>query len=83
VIADRFDRERQPSVTPNPRAFQLEPVRHRSEARQREITEHVVAQGSSSPQELASMFHVSLMTIHRDLDALKTAILAGRVELQR
>jgi|tagenome__1003787_1003787.scaffolds.fasta_scaffold20879668_2 DeoR/GlpR family transcriptional regulator of sugar metabolism len=43
----------------------------KAEARQREITEHVVAQGSSSPQELASMFHVSLMTIHRDLERLE------------
>lgn len=43
----------------------------KAEARQREITEHVIAQGSSSAQELATKFRVSLMTIHRDLDQLQ------------
>lgn len=43
----------------------------KAETRRREITERVVAQGSSSPQELATIFGVSLMTIHRDLDQLE------------
>lgn len=47
------------------------PRESKAELRQREITEHVVAHGSSSAQELAAKFKVSLMTIHRDLDQLE------------
>lgn len=43
----------------------------KTEARQRLITERVVAQGSCSAQELATEFGVSIMTIHRDLDQLE------------
>lgn len=41
------------------------------DVRQWRITEHLVTNGDSSPQELAREFDVSLMTIHRDLDALE------------
>ena len=43
----------------------------KAEGRQRLITERVVAQGSCTAQELASEFNVSIMTVHRDLDALQ------------
>jgi DeoR/GlpR family transcriptional regulator of sugar metabolism len=43
----------------------------KTEVRQRLISEHVVAQGSCSAQELSSEFGVSIMTIHRDLDQLE------------
>lgn len=39
--------------------------------RQRLIKERVIEEGSCSPQRLAELFKVSLMTIHRDLDALE------------
>jgi DeoR/GlpR family transcriptional regulator of sugar metabolism len=39
--------------------------------RQRLIAERVVAHGSCVPQDLATEFEVSIMTIHRDLDALE------------
>lgn len=41
------------------------------EARQWSITDRLMHQGDCSPQELASAFNVSLMTIHRDLDELE------------
>lgn len=41
------------------------------DARQRLITERVIAQGSCSAQDLATQFGVSIMTIHRDLDELE------------
>ena len=47
------------------------PRERKTEARQRLITERVVAQGSCSAQELAGEFGVSIMTIHRDLDELE------------
>ena len=43
----------------------------KTEARQRKITERVVAAGSCTAQELASEFSVSIMTIHRDLHSLE------------
>lgn len=43
----------------------------KSEVRQRQITERVVAEGSCTAQELANEFGVSIMTIHRDLDLLQ------------
>lgn len=46
------------------------PERSRPAQRQAEIAEHVLQHGSVSATELAEMFHVSLMTIHRDLDEL-------------
>lgn len=46
------------------------PERGRPAQRQAEIAEHVLQHGSVSATELAEMFHVSLMTIHRDLDEL-------------
>ncbi|MEO3821534.1 DeoR/GlpR family DNA-binding transcription regulator [Plantactinospora sp. B24E8] len=46
------------------------PERARPAQRQAEIAEHVLQHGSVSATELAEMFHVSLMTIHRDLDEL-------------
>lgn len=52
-------------------AFPGKPRETNRDARQRLITERVVAQGSYSPQELAAEFDVSLMTIHRDLDQLE------------
>ncbi len=39
--------------------------------RQERIAEHVLQQGSMSAKDLASMFAVSVMTIHRDLDELE------------
>lgn len=45
--------------------------RSRPAQRQAEIAEHVVAHGSVSANDLAETFHVSLMTIHRDLDELE------------
>ncbi|MFC6016135.1 DeoR/GlpR family DNA-binding transcription regulator [Plantactinospora solaniradicis] len=47
------------------------PERSRPAQRQVEIAEHVLQHGSVSATELAEMFHVSLMTIHRDLDELE------------
>jgi DeoR/GlpR family transcriptional regulator of sugar metabolism len=43
----------------------------KTEARQRLISEHVIKVGSCTAQELAATFGVSIMTIHRDLDALE------------
>lgn len=40
------------------------------ERRQR-IAEHVLSQGQASAAQLAEMFRVSLMTVHRDLDELE------------
>jgi DeoR/GlpR family transcriptional regulator of sugar metabolism len=45
--------------------------RSRPVQRQAEIAEHVLQHGSVSANELAEMFNVSLMTIHRDLDELE------------
>lgn len=39
--------------------------------RQQAIAEHVLSHGEASAAELAELFHVSLMTIHRDLDELE------------
>ena len=39
--------------------------------RQERIAEYVLEQGSVAAKDLASMFNVSLMTIHRDLDELE------------
>ncbi len=39
--------------------------------RQRLIKERVIEEGSCSPQRLAELYDVSLMTIHRDLDELE------------
>lgn len=47
------------------------PRERKTEARQRLITNRVVAQLSCSAQELATEFGVSIMTIHRDLDQLE------------
>jgi DeoR/GlpR family transcriptional regulator of sugar metabolism len=47
------------------------PERGRPAQRQAEIAEHVLQHGSVSAGDLAEMFHVSLMTIHRDLDELE------------
>jgi DeoR/GlpR family transcriptional regulator of sugar metabolism len=47
------------------------PERSRPAQRQVEIAEHVLQHGSVSATDLAEMFHVSLMTIHRDLDELE------------
>jgi DeoR/GlpR family transcriptional regulator of sugar metabolism len=41
------------------------------EERQRQITDVVAERGSISAQELAAMFGVSVMTVHRDLDELE------------
>lgn len=43
----------------------------KTEARQRRISERVVANGSCTAQELAAEFGVSIMTIHRDLHVLE------------
>lgn len=45
--------------------------RSRPAQRQSEIAEQLLQHGSVSANELAEMFHVSLMTIHRDLDELE------------
>lgn len=47
------------------------PERSGPAKRQAAITEYVLQHGSVSAHELAEMFHVSLMTIHRDLDELQ------------
>ncbi|SNR59498.1 transcriptional regulator, DeoR family [Haloechinothrix alba] len=41
------------------------------EGRQKEISDLVLERGSLSAQELATLFDVSVMTIHRDLDELE------------
>ncbi|NUT34597.1 MAG: DeoR/GlpR transcriptional regulator [Hamadaea sp.] len=45
--------------------------RGRPAQRQAEIAEYVIQHGSVSAADLAEMFHVSLMTVHRDLDELE------------
>jgi DeoR/GlpR family transcriptional regulator of sugar metabolism len=45
--------------------------RGRPAQRQAEIAEYVIQHGSVSASDLAEMFHVSLMTVHRDLDELE------------
>jgi DeoR/GlpR family transcriptional regulator of sugar metabolism len=57
-----------PSSRPNAAG---RPRERKTEARQRLISEHVIAQGSCTAQELATQFGVSIMTIHRDLDELE------------
>lgn len=47
------------------------PGERKTEARQRLIGEHVIAQGSCTAQELATQFGVSIMTVHRDLGELE------------
>ncbi len=47
------------------------PKQRTKESRQQLIADHIVMQGSCSPQDLANEFGVSLMTIHRDLDNLE------------
>ena len=47
------------------------PRERKTEARQRLIGERILARGSSSPQDLAHEFGVSIMTIHRDLEQLE------------
>jgi DeoR/GlpR family transcriptional regulator of sugar metabolism len=44
----------------------------RQEERHRLITDAVMAAGSVAIEDLARMFDVSVMTIHRDLDRLET-----------
>lgn len=44
---------------------------HKTQARQRQILDKVVTEGSCSAQELSQIFKVSIMTIHRDLDELE------------
>jgi DeoR/GlpR family transcriptional regulator of sugar metabolism len=46
------------------------PAHRRRTRRHAAIVEHVLENGDTSAAELASLFGVSLMTIHRDLDAL-------------
>ncbi|GAA3934920.1 DeoR/GlpR family DNA-binding transcription regulator [Actinomadura viridis] len=41
------------------------------ERRRRDITDHVLSEGSVTAADLAARFGVSLMTIHRDLDELE------------
>jgi DeoR/GlpR family transcriptional regulator of sugar metabolism len=43
----------------------------KTEIRQRQISDRVIAAGSCTAQELAATFGVSIMTIHRDLDVLE------------
>jgi DeoR/GlpR family transcriptional regulator of sugar metabolism len=45
--------------------------RARPTRRQEQIAEYVLRQGSVSAKDLASLFGVSLMTVHRDLDELE------------
>jgi DeoR/GlpR family transcriptional regulator of sugar metabolism len=54
-----------------PNSWTQKPRERKTEARQRLITDSVVARGSCSAQELAAEFGVSIMTIHRDLDQLE------------
>lgn len=55
-----------------PVAGQEPPARRRKgEVRQAQIADLVTTRGSCSPQELATEFGVSLMTIHRDLEVLE------------
>jgi DeoR/GlpR family transcriptional regulator of sugar metabolism len=54
-----------------PKAVAGSPRERKTEARQRLISEHVIAQGSCTAQELAAQFGVSIMTVHRDLDELE------------
>lgn len=41
------------------------------DVRQQRVAEHVLARGTATAQDLAALFGVSLMTIHRDLDELE------------
>lgn len=43
----------------------------RQQARQRAITEAVMAEGAIRIEQLADRFHISVMTVHRDLDELE------------
>ena len=43
----------------------------KTEARQRLISEHIIAAGPCTAQDLALAFGVSIMTVHRDLDVLE------------
>ncbi|WEG09288.1 DeoR/GlpR family DNA-binding transcription regulator [Microbacterium horticulturae] len=43
----------------------------RQQARQRAITEAVMAEGAVRIEQLADRFHISVMTVHRDLDELE------------
>jgi DeoR/GlpR family transcriptional regulator of sugar metabolism len=59
-------------VTPSPSsASSLAPAERKTELRKRLITEAVLKAGSATPQDLASQFSVSIVTIHRDLDELE------------
>lgn len=44
---------------------------NRQQARQRAITEAVMAEGAIRIEQLADRFHISVMTVHRDLDELE------------
>lgn len=55
-----------PEVTEDARLRRLSP-----EGRQARITDLVLTSGSVSAQELAELFGVSVMTVHRDLDELQ------------
>lgn len=43
----------------------------KTEARQRLISEYIIAEGPCTAQDLATAFGVSIMTVHRDLDVLE------------
>ena len=47
------------------------PRERKTEARKRLITETLLADGPTTPQDLANRFAVSIVTIHRDLDELE------------
>ncbi|MDI6909042.1 DeoR/GlpR family DNA-binding transcription regulator [Nocardioides sp.] len=59
-------------MTESPAAERGRTVRGRkADVRQTQIADLVMTRGSCSPQELATEFGVSLMTVHRDLEVLE------------
>jgi DeoR/GlpR family transcriptional regulator of sugar metabolism len=55
----------------------------RQAARQRAISEAVMAEGAIRIEQLAERFDISLMTVHRDLDELESRALLGQQQTEK